>query len=69
MTATGPTLPFALDEYAGRLRRVRDAAAPAGVDVLVVTDPKNVCYLTGHDSSCTRCGSRAAATRSPRPRG
>ncbi|MCW3493366.1 M24 family metallopeptidase [Microbacterium sp. SSM24] len=40
-------LAFALTEYHGRLRRVREEMARARVDVLVVTAPENICYLTG----------------------
>lgn len=45
-----PTVPFDRDELAGRLARVRDAAARDALDLLVVTDPKNIFYLTGYDA-------------------
>lgn len=49
-TGPGTDLPFSAEEYAGRLARVRAAAAAAGIELLVVTDAKNLCYLTGYDS-------------------
>ncbi len=38
------------DEYAGRLRRVRQAMAERSYGALVVTDPANLFYLTGYDA-------------------
>lgn len=49
-SGVGIDLPFAVEEYTGRLRRVRAAASAVGIELLVVTDPKNLCYLTGYDS-------------------
>ncbi|MDQ0391901.1 ectoine hydrolase DoeA [Labrys monachus] len=46
---TGPTLPFSRDEYASRLAATRAAMARAGLDVLIVTDPSNMHWLTGYD--------------------
>lgn len=40
---------FPPEEYAQRVRRVRDAMEPRGLDVLVVSDPANMYYLTGYD--------------------
>ena len=42
-------LPFARDEYAGRLARTRAAMERAGVELLIVTDPSNMAWLTGYD--------------------
>src|SRR2546423_15456990 len=42
-------LPFARDEYAGRLARTRTAMERAGVELLIVTDPTNMAWLTGYD--------------------
>lgn len=42
-------LPFTLDEYATRLDKVRTAMNDRGLDVLVVTDPSNMAWLTGYD--------------------
>jgi ectoine hydrolase len=42
-------LPFSLDEYAARLTRTRAAMQVAGCDVLVVTDPANMAWLTGYE--------------------
>lgn len=44
------TPPFPLEEYRARLRRVRLSASNAGLGLLVVTDPKNIFYLTGYDA-------------------
>ncbi|AZV78371.1 M24 family metallopeptidase [Parasedimentitalea marina] len=42
-------LPFGLDEYSARLTKVRAAMQQVGCDVLVVTDPANMAWLTGYD--------------------
>ena len=41
--------PFEQAEYADRLRRVRERMAGQGLDVLIVSDPANMAYLTGYD--------------------
>lgn len=46
---SAPRLPFSLDEYAQRLARTRQAMEAAGVDVIVVSDPSNMAWLTGYD--------------------
>lgn len=43
------TLPFSLAEYETRLTKVRTAMAQAGIDVLVVTDPASMAWLTGYE--------------------
>ena len=43
------TLAFSIEEYAARLAKVRAAMAKAGIEVLVVTDPSNMGWLTGYD--------------------
>jgi ectoine hydrolase len=43
-------VPFPESEYAERIEKVRRSAATKGLDTLVVTDPKNICYLTGYDA-------------------
>jgi Xaa-Pro aminopeptidase len=43
-------LPFTEPEYRDRARRVRARMAERGVDVLLVTSPPNLCYLTGFES-------------------
>jgi len=40
---------FAIDEYLERLRKTKIRMADAGIDVLVVSDPANMNYLTGYD--------------------
>ncbi|KQX40082.1 ectoine hydrolase DoeA [Devosia sp. Root436] len=47
MTETSPA--FAATEYAQRLAKVRRAMDAAAIDVLVVTDPSNMGWLTGYD--------------------
>jgi Xaa-Pro aminopeptidase len=44
------TLPFPAGEYRSRAERVRGRMRERGVDVLVVTSPPNLCYLTGFES-------------------
>ncbi len=41
-------LPFTLDEYTARLARVRAAMADADLDLLLVTGPENIYWLTGY---------------------
>ncbi|WP_227370265.1 ectoine hydrolase DoeA [Halomonas sp. M20] len=42
-------LPFTREEYAQRLLKVRTAMATRGIDVLIVSDPSNMAWLTGYD--------------------
>ena len=44
---SGPA--FSCEEYAVRQKKTRRAMAEASLDVLVVTEPANMCYLTGYD--------------------
>ena len=44
-----PTLNFSRAEYAARLAKTRKAMEKAGVEVLIVTDPSNMAWLTGYD--------------------
>ena len=48
MTRTD-NLPFSPDEYAQRLAKTRRAMDRAGVDVIIVSDPSNMAWLTGYD--------------------
>ncbi len=41
--------PFAPEEYAARLAAARAAMSAAGIEVLFVTDPSNMAWLTGYD--------------------
>lgn len=43
-----PTLAFEPAEYAARLDAVRRAMADSGVDLLLLSDPDELCYLTGY---------------------
>jgi Xaa-Pro aminopeptidase len=43
-------LPFPPEEYRDRARRVRERMRERGVEVLFVTSPPNLCYLTGFES-------------------
>lgn len=42
-------LNFEPSEYADRLQKTRTAMAESGVDLLLVTDPSNMAWLTGYD--------------------
>ncbi len=44
-----PRLHFTPGEYAARLARTRAAMERAGVELLIVADPSNMCWLTGYD--------------------
>lgn len=46
---TEPTLHFTRAEYAERLAKTRAAMARAGIELLIVTDPSNMHWLTGYD--------------------
>jgi Xaa-Pro aminopeptidase len=43
-------LPFPVAEYETRRERVRAAMAGAGIDVLYITSPANILYLTGYEA-------------------
>ncbi|WP_018989634.1 aminopeptidase P family N-terminal domain-containing protein, partial [Aromatoleum toluclasticum] len=42
-------LPFERAEYAARLAKTRAAMDARGIDVLIVSDPTNMAWLTGYD--------------------
>ncbi len=42
-------LNFDRDEYARRLKKTRSAMESAGIELLIVTDPSNMSWLTGYD--------------------
>ena len=44
------SMPFEKKEYLERLAKVKKSMADKGIDVLLVTDPANICYLTGHNA-------------------
>ncbi len=44
-----PNLKFSRSEYAERLAKTRKAMAAKGVDLLIVSDPSNMAWLTGYD--------------------
>ena len=46
---SAPVLHFSRDEYSQRLAKTRTAMAAAGVDVIIVSDPSNMAWLTGYD--------------------
>ncbi len=46
---TGPTLHFTRAEYGERLAKTRVAMEAAELDVIMVTDPSNMAWLTGYD--------------------
>ncbi len=45
-----PDLPFAVEEYRDRARRVRAQMERRGIDVLYVMSPANILYLSGFES-------------------
>ncbi len=44
-----PKLNFSREEFAARLAKTRAAMADAGLDLLIVSDPSNMNWLTGYD--------------------
>ena len=44
-----PTLHFSADEYQTRIGKTRNAMEKAGVDLIIVSDPSNMAWLTGYD--------------------
>lgn len=46
---TEPNLKFSREEYADRLAKTRKAMATRGIDLLIVSDPSNMAWLTGYD--------------------
>jgi ectoine hydrolase len=44
---SAPNLNFSRAEYAERLAKTRKAMERAGIDLLIVTDPSNMHWLTG----------------------
>lgn len=48
---TGRRQAFSTDEFAGRLARVREQMQTREIDVLLVSTPENIYYLTGYQTS------------------
>jgi ectoine hydrolase len=46
---SAPVLNFSREEYSQRVAKTRAAMAAAGVDVIIVSDPSNMAWLTGYD--------------------
>lgn len=46
---TMPNLKFSRQEYADRLAKTRRAMEAKGIDLLIVSDPSNMAWLTGYD--------------------
>ncbi|MBA3448394.1 MAG: ectoine hydrolase DoeA [Pseudaminobacter sp.] len=46
---SGPNLKFSRGEFAERLAKTRHAMEAKGLDLLIVTDPSNMAWLTGYD--------------------
>jgi len=44
-----PTLYFTRDEYAARIAKTRAAMQAKGLDLIIVSDPSNMAWLTGYD--------------------
>ena len=47
---------FSREEYQRRLNRVRDRMANAGIDLLYVTNPDHICYLSGYQAEWFQAG-------------
>ncbi|MEM5328091.1 ectoine hydrolase DoeA [Paraburkholderia sp. JHI2823] len=47
--ASGPRLAFERSEYDARIAKTRSAMQKAGIELLIVTDPTNMAWLTGYD--------------------
>ncbi|CEP67485.1 Peptidase M24, structural domain [Moorella glycerini] len=43
-------MPFEKEEYLARMKKVKDSMSSRGIDVLLVTDPANMCYLAGYNA-------------------
>ncbi len=43
-------MPFTKEEYMERLTKVKYKMEEKGIEVLLVTDPANICYLSGHNA-------------------
>ena len=46
---TAVALPFERAEYDARIAKTRRAMTERGIDLLIVTDPSNMAWLTGYD--------------------
>jgi len=46
---TEKDIPFSPQEYARRISKTRQAMEQAGIDILFVTDPSNMAWLTAYD--------------------
>jgi len=44
-----PALPFSREEYASRLAKVRAAMQVQNLELLLISDPSNMAWLTGYD--------------------
>ena len=43
-------MPFSKAEYVQRMEKVQKSMSEKGIDVLLITDPANMCYLSGHNA-------------------
>ncbi len=41
---------FEKSEYLARMKKTQQSMSEKGIDLLLVTDPANMCYLSGHDA-------------------
>jgi ectoine hydrolase len=49
MAMSPPQLHFELAEYRARIAATRRAMAERGIELLIVSDPSNMAWLTGYD--------------------
>lgn len=47
-------IPFPLLEYKNRLNKIRRAMAKQNIDLLYVTNPENICYISGYNAAWFR---------------
>ena len=41
---------FEKSEYLARMKKTQQSMSEKGIDLLLVTDTANMCYLSGHDA-------------------
>ena len=51
MLKINKALAFSVEEYRGRLDRIRKGMVEKGLDTLALSTPENICYVTGFQTS------------------
>jgi Xaa-Pro aminopeptidase len=60
LASAPPDLPFTRAEYTARRRRLQDRMARERIDVLILTSPEAMCWLSGYRSRWYRAGASTA---------